>query len=204
MDMETGQRQQPVIFQPPGETNKIHHRAGVDHLPLLRQLHLQKQQHAPKKLQMPKQTRVKMPLPRHEIWLLLFKTIKPSPAIEASSSPPKNMDGRQSGRGDRTAVMELNAAKAEAARLAAENERLKSQMEKDKERKRKEKETAPEPPPPPKRQGKSAAISRKRQVVLCPCLPLSAALVSCLILKMYLRAGGTACRSGPTDCRDWI
>ena len=37
--------------------------------------------------------------------------------------------------------MELNTAKAEAAKLAAELERLKEQIEKDQEKKRKEKKT---------------------------------------------------------------
>ena len=58
----------------------------------------------------------------------------------ASSIPAGNMDIRQSGRGDQTAPdLELNKVKAEAARLAAENEHLKAQMEKEKQ-KRKEKE----------------------------------------------------------------
>lgn len=97
------------------------------------------------------------------------KTPPTSPEVGASSSLQGNKEGRQSGRGERTAAMELNSARAEAAKLAAENERLKSQMEKDKERKRKEKDTAPEPPPPPKKQAKGAAVSRKRQVADCPC-----------------------------------
>jgi len=84
-----------------------------------------------------------------------------------SKTPPPASPPPVPKKGDRTVTLELNKEKAERARLQAETERLKQQLDDlVKEKKRKQSDAA-EPAPPAKRSGRrtapqSAGISRRR------------------------------------------
>jgi hypothetical protein len=91
-----------------------------------------------------------------------------------SKTPPPASPPPVSKKGDRTVTLELNKEKAECARLQAETERLKKQLDAfcAQEKKRKESEAAEKAPPAKRAVGsgrrsvpQSAAVSRRRLLV---------------------------------------